>query len=91
MQNNLINEDGSKLNFLTPPKVDPIPLEPAELGFFGVSCLRKLRRSLRLLANEEGQMELLRVQALFGDLHLTNPIFVRLPRTWLPHNAEFYQ
>jgi hypothetical protein len=91
MKNNIFYVDGSKLNFLTPKKLIPIPLEPAQSDSFDISCLLKLRKSLKLITNEEGQIKSSELLDLFADLHLTNQIFINLPNTWISNKAEYYQ
>jgi hypothetical protein len=83
--------DGSKLNFLTPKKLIPIPLEPMQQDSFAISCMLKLQKSLKLLTNDEGQIESSRLLDLLIDLHLTNKIFLNLPSTWVNNKAEYYQ
>lgn len=91
MKNNMFYVDGSQLNFLTLKKKAPIPLEARKKDCFGISCINKLRRSLLLLTNEEGQMETSSVLDLFTDLHLTQRLFVNLPTTWATNKADYYQ
>ena len=58
---------------------------------FDISCVLKLQKSLKLLTNEEGQIESSRLLNLLIDLHLTNKIFINLPCTWNKNKAEYYQ